>query len=454
MSEWDFRSQDADEVQEFLGGIYAENEFKIFGTRGPSRTRIYGADVGDIAQYNVSYSSPFTFRSDTERESFLILTGTAGTAKFNRGNEVIELCAGRSALISATGESRVESGDCLAHISTHISSDAIEALCSRLLGSPLGEPVVFKHAPFSAELKGHWDLAVKSLGRLLDEEQPSNIAINSFKEYAIALLLEKHPHNYSQHFERRQPVGARLVREAKHFIDQNASRAIAVADVAAFARCSIHALHDGFCEHLGVTPRAYLYFARMAWTRARLKGGGAESSAAEVAQNCGFVDFENFDANYQSRYDESPTEAFQRYFRSTRDDTKRAHAPFGGALTPAKIDLLRHHINASLGERMTVEKLAALVCMSPQSFAVAFKQVFKITPAQYVLWERLKWARWLLKNTETSISAVAAETGFSSQSHLTSALKSRTGETPYELRQTSRISASSERMQSPGADQD
>ena len=61
---------------------------------------------------------------------------------------------------------------------------------------------------------------------------------------------------------------------------------------------------------------------------------------------------------------------------------------------------------------------------------------------------------WLLKNTETSISAVAAETGFSSQSHLTSALKSRTGETPYELRQTSRISASSERMQSPGADQD
>jgi hypothetical protein len=69
MSGWDFRSQDSDEVQEFLGGIYAENEFKIFGKKGqPSRTRIYGADVGNIAQYNVSYSSPFTFLSETVRD--------------------------------------------------------------------------------------------------------------------------------------------------------------------------------------------------------------------------------------------------------------------------------------------------------------------------------------------------------------------------------------------------
>ncbi len=439
MSRWDFRSQDADEVQEFLGGIYAENEFKIFGKRGPSRTRIYGADVGDIAQYNVSYSSPFTFLSETARESFLILTGTAGTAKFHRGNAVVEIQAGRSAVISATGGSRVESGDCLAHISTHINADAVNALCSRLLGRPLDEPVLFAHTPFTGEMKAHWDMVVKSLNQLIDAEKPSNIAINSFNEYAIALLLAKHPHNYSRHFERREVVDARRVRAAKEFIDQNAYGAIVVADVAAFAGCSIRALHDGFCEHLGLTPRAYLYFARMAWARDRLRNGGAEGSAAEVAQSCGFVDFGGFEANYKSRYDEDPTQVFLRYFQSTRSDAKLAHSRSGSALTPAKIDLLRHHINASLGERMTVERLSALVGMSPQSFAVSFKEVFKITPAQYVLWERLKWARWLLANTETGISAVAAETGFSSQSHLTSALKSRTGETPHELRQSSRL---------------
>jgi hypothetical protein len=87
MARWDFRSQDCDEVQEFLGGVYAENECRTLEQRGPSRTRIYGGDVGDIAQYNVSYSAPFTFLSETERESFLILSCTAGTAKFHRGGD-------------------------------------------------------------------------------------------------------------------------------------------------------------------------------------------------------------------------------------------------------------------------------------------------------------------------------------------------------------------------------
>ncbi len=68
MSRWDFRSVDADEVQEFVAGVYSENEFKIIGQTGASRTRIYGGDLGDIAQFNVSHSSPFTFLSKGDRE--------------------------------------------------------------------------------------------------------------------------------------------------------------------------------------------------------------------------------------------------------------------------------------------------------------------------------------------------------------------------------------------------
>jgi AraC-like DNA-binding protein len=438
MSGWDFRSQDSDEVQEFLGGIYAENEFKIFGKKGqPSRTRIYGADVGNIAQYNVSYSSPFTFLSETVRDSFLILTCTAGTAKFRRGNDVVEFRAGCTAPISATKESRVESGPSLAHISTHIDSEAVDLLCSRLLGRPLDGPVLFEHAPFSDELKALWDPVVRSLDQLLDAEHPSSIAISSLNEYAITLLLEKHPHNYSRFFERRESVSEQAMHGARHFIEQNAHRDITVADAAAFAGCSIRTLNDGFCEHFGLTPRACLYFARMALARSRLTGGGAENSAAEAAQSSGFLDFRGFESAYRIRYGENLTETLRRHFRSTRRDVDQNLGRTRGTLTPAKIDLLRHHINSSLGKRITVDKLAALVCMSRQSFAPAFKLAFKTTPAQYVLMERLKWARWLLANTNINISAVAAETGFSSQSHLTSALKQRTGVTPCELRKSS-----------------
>jgi transcriptional regulator GlxA family with amidase domain len=148
--------------------------------------------------------------------------------------------------------------------------------------------------------------------------------------------------------------------------------------------CGIRALNDGFREHLGMTPQMFLHFARMAQARARPE--------------------------------------------SKRDRRTR------GVLTPAKIDLLRHHINVSLGKRITAGTLASMVCMSPQSFTPAFKRAFRTTPAQYVRTERLKWARWLLENTDCTIAAIAAETGFSSQSHLTSLLKHHTGDTPNELR--------------------
>ncbi len=438
MSRWDFRSKDSEEVQSFLGGVYAENEFKILGRTGPSRTRIYGADVGEIAQYNVSYSSPFAFLSETDRESFLILTCTAGAANFRRGGDLIEFRAGRTAPISASRESRVQSGESLAHISTQISSAAVNSSCAKLLGRPVEEPVLFAHVPFGEELKAHWDLVIRSLSRLLDDEQPSDVAIDSLKEYAITLLLEKHPHNYSRYLERRVSANERVVSDAKRFMEQNADRAISVADVAAFAGCSVRALHNGFCEHIGLTPRACLYAARMTLAQSRLAGEGLQSSPADLARACGFEDFADFESAYRNYRGESPTGDLQHYYRSSRREVDYGLPKACGSLTPAKIDLLRHQINASLGEPITVRRLSALVGMSPQSFAASFKKAFKTSPAQFVLWERLKWARWLLSNTDATISAVAAETGFSSQSHLTSALRLRTGETPFELRKSSR----------------
>jgi AraC family transcriptional regulator len=153
----------------------------------------------------------------------------------------------------------------------------------------------------------------------------------------------------------------------------------------------------------------------------------------------GFTDLGRFTASYVAGYGEYSSETFRRHLKSTRSEALIGLDMRKSGLTPAKIDLLRHHINVTLGERITVEKLAALVGMSPQSFTVAFKIAFKTTPAQYILSERLKGANWLLANTDTSISAVAAETGFASQSHLTSVSKRLNGHTPHEFRALSRL---------------
>jgi transcriptional regulator GlxA family with amidase domain len=377
------------------------------------------------------------FKAD--QASIAILSCTAGTGNFYRGREHVEFRPGSIAPILAAQGSCIESEGSFAHIWTHISSEAINAFCSKLLGHPLDQPVLFAHTPFSNDLKVHWEMVIRSLNRLLDTDHPSYIAINSLEEYAIALLLEKHPHNFSTRLQCRQTVSARTIQDAKRFIEQNTHRALTVSDVAAFVGCGIRALHQGFCENLGLTPRAYLHFARMAQVRSNLRGDRTEPCAAEIASKLGFTNLDRFTASYVARYGEDPSETFRRQFNSTGSEAIIGRDTRKSGLTPAKIDLLRHHINVTLGERITVAKLAALVGMSPQNFAVAFKIAFKTTPAQHILSERLKWANWLLANTDTSISAVAAETGFASQSHLTSVSTRLNGQTPHEFRKLSRL---------------
>jgi AraC-like DNA-binding protein len=439
MSRWDFRSQDSREVQAFLSGVYADNQFRTIEKNARSWTRIFGGDVGDVALCHVSYSSPMTFLSEPNRESFLIVSCTAGAGTFRHGDDAVDFRPGVAAPISATEEVRAQGGESLAHISTHISARAMNALCGRLLGRPIEAPVVLDLTPLSDELKASWQWINGALDHLLNAESPSDISISALSEYAIALLLEKHPHNYSGEIGRNEQVSIKTLRDAHDFIGANADKNITVSDVAAFAGCSINTLHKGFCEHFGLPPRAYLYLARMAVARTRLACPDEELSAAEVVQRCGFIDLARFGSLYRSRYGESPTQTFGRYFELAGMNSERTVRPSCGSLTSAKIDLLRHHINVSLGQSITIKELSALVGMSPQSFAVSFKQAFKITPAQYVLMERVKWARWLLINTDAPISAIAAETGFSSQSHLTSVLRQRMRETPYELRKPSRM---------------
>jgi len=437
MASWDFRSRDSREVEAFLTGVYADSHFRTIGKNATCWTRIFGGYVGEVSLCHVSHSSPISFLSKADRESFLVMTCTAGAGTFWQGADAVDFQAGVAMPISETREVQVRGGDTLAHISVHISAEAMNAFCERLLGCPIDAPVMLDLKPFSRELKMSWQSITGGLDHLLHAESASDISISALSEYAIALLLEKHPHNYSDAIGRDAPVSGRALRDAQDFINASADKNITVSDVAAFAGCSISALHKGFCEHFGVPPRVYLYQARMAVARARLEYPDEELSAAEIVERCGFIALGRFGTLYESRYGESPTQTFDRHFK--RIHGERIVRPSGGALTSAKIDLLRHHINVSLGRSLTVKNLAALVGMSPQSFAGSFKQSFKITPAQYVLMERVKWARWLLVNTDAPISVIAAETGFSSQSHLTSVLRQRTAQTPYELRRPVRV---------------
>lgn len=103
--------------------------------------------------------------------------------------------------------------------------------------------------------------------------------------------------------------------------------------------------------------------------------------------------------------------------------------------SPKKYALLQEYIQDNLAEQITLNKLAKLTGMSSHSLLRSFNKTFGTTPAQYVINQRLRKARWLLANTNKDVTTIALETGFSSHSHLTATFKKNMKLSPREFRQ-------------------
>lgn len=93
-------------------------------------------------------------------------------------------------------------------------------------------------------------------------------------------------------------------------------------------------------------------------------------------------------------------------------------------------DYVREHLRENIG----LNDLAAAVSLSRFHFARRFKQSTGKTPHAYVLQERLARAQALLRRTSTPLPDVAAQSGFSDQSHMNRVFGRLTGITPGQYR--------------------
>jgi transcriptional regulator GlxA family with amidase domain len=434
---YEFHGREPRQVQEFLTKVYAENEFKSVGERAHFRTDIRTNAYADVGLCKVRHAAPFLFESTTPRDTFLVFSCTGGAGTLQADDGKISVHRNRSVPISATGIAAISGEPSLTHLSMHIDTERVHSLCAQWIGSPLGRPLVFDLKPFTPDLAGRWQRIIKAMDALMDMGTPPQIALVSLRECAIDALLQSHPHTYTRFLRKHAAASARLVRDAMRLMEEQADSPVAVADIASALGCSIQSLHRGFREHQRITPGAFLYSARLNQVRNALMTGNAADTAAETASQFGFVNYDRFSAEYSDRFGEHPEETFHR-----RDGAHNPSAQFditasGPILTDAKAEMLGRYIDSHMDNRIRVRLLAQKANMSVQNFIVAFTKAFGITPAQYVIGERIRRACWLLANTNESISSIAAETGFSSQSHLTTTLKQHEGITPIQYRRSS-----------------
>jgi AraC family transcriptional regulator len=85
---------------------------------------------------------------------------------------------------------------------------------------------------------------------------------------------------------------------------------------------------------------------------------------------------------------------------------------------------------------LSLDELAAAAGAGRFHFLRLFKNSFGMTPYQFVIDQRIAAARQLLEKTSRPLVDVAAATGFSSQSHMSTAMKRHTGLSPGHWRRS------------------
>lgn len=104
------------------------------------------------------------------------------------------------------------------------------------------------------------------------------------------------------------------------------------------------------------------------------------------------------------------------------------------ALSAAQIERVNEVIDASEEARLTLAELAAALDMPQHVFARAFKIATGASPYQHALNRRIDRVRDMLVASDAPLAEIALATGFSSQSHLSTAFKKRTGVSPRAFR--------------------
>ncbi|MGY2181519.1 helix-turn-helix domain-containing protein [Pseudomonas agarici] len=92
------------------------------------------------------------------------------------------------------------------------------------------------------------------------------------------------------------------------------------------------------------------------------------------------------------------------------------------------------HIENEISTAISVSEMAEIAAQSRFHFARTFRASTGSSPHSYILDSRIRRAEFLLSETNVSLSQIANDSGFNSQSHFTTTFKKRIGLTPGKYR--------------------
>jgi len=107
-----------------------------------------------------------------------------------------------------------------------------------------------------------------------------------------------------------------------------------------------------------------------------------------------------------------------------------------GRLSPAQCRLVTQYVDEHIAQNISLAELAELTQHSVFAFIRKFQADFQCSPHAYVLGQRVEHAKRLLIRPDVPLKVVAANSGFSDQSHMTRVFRRMLNVTPAEFRRS------------------
>ena len=99
---------------------------------------------------------------------------------------------------------------------------------------------------------------------------------------------------------------------------------------------------------------------------------------------------------------------------------------------------VRHYIDLHFKEPLTLDQLSEEAHINKYYLSHIFKQEYGISPINYMISRRLEESKYLLAETDLSMSQIAQLMGFSSLSYFSQVFRNTQGVSPKEYRQNLR----------------
>lgn len=97
-------------------------------------------------------------------------------------------------------------------------------------------------------------------------------------------------------------------------------------------------------------------------------------------------------------------------------------------------DLVRRYIDSHFKENLTLDQLSAIAHINKYYLVHAFRKEYNISPISYLITRRTQESRFLLSNTDYTLSQIAQILGFSSPSYFSQSFRRLEGISPMEYR--------------------